>query len=86
MDTFGEKAGDKHLITIQTDADAAYDTYFELQNELVAAYASVRDKESMRRYGRHMAELTPSQRATVASTCRQHEAEKSGNNTKGGDR
>ena len=86
IETFVEKAGDKHLITIQTDADAAYNTYFELQNELVAAYASVRDKESMRRYGRHMAELTPSQRATVASTCRQHVAENYDNNTKGGDR
>ena len=84
--SFVRKAGNRHLITIQTDADAAYDTYFELQNELVEAYASVRDKESMRRYGRHMAELTPSQRATVASTCRQHVAENYDNNTKGGDR
>ena len=47
--SFVRKAGNRHLITIQTDADASYDSYFALQNELVAAYAMVREAEARRR-------------------------------------
>ena len=50
--SFVRKAGNRHLITIQTDADASYDSYFALQNELVEAYAMVRDAEARRRYGK----------------------------------
>ena len=72
---FVQKAGNRHLITIQTDADASYNSYFELQNELVAAYAAVRDREARRRYGKPMAQLTQAQRKAVVDACPQHVAE-----------
>ena len=36
------KIGPEHLIAIQTAPTADYNTYFELQNEIAAAYREVR--------------------------------------------
>ena len=83
--SFVRKAGNRHLITIQTDADASYDSYFALQNELVAAYAMVRDAEARRRYGKPMAQCGVAERKAVTDACPQHVAENYDNDTKGGD-
>lgn len=37
---------DKHVISVQTDRGTAYDVYFIVQNELVAAYNELRDEAS----------------------------------------
>lgn len=75
---------EQHLINIQTADDASYDTYFALQNELVAAYATVRDDEAMRRYGHVLALCTPQQRQAVLDACPQHVAENYDSIQKGG--
>ncbi len=36
-----KKAGKKHLVTISTDRDADYNTYFQVQNELMKGYHQV---------------------------------------------
>lgn len=73
--SFVGKVGKRHLITIQTDADASYDSYFKLQDELVAAYSLVRDAEARRRYGKPMAQCSVAQRKVVTEACPQHVAE-----------
>ena len=39
------KIGPEHLIAIEAAPDAQYNTYFELQNEIAAAYREVRRKQ-----------------------------------------
>lgn len=87
---FVQRVGAGHLITLHTAADAPYDSYFAVQSALADAYAAVRDREAVRRYGRHMAQLAPAQRKAVADACAQHVAENydndglHGNGGKGG--
>ena len=65
----------QHVITIDCDPQAGYDTYFHLQNEIVAAYNSLRDAIAMRQYHRHYAECTDSQKKAIGDQCPQHIAE-----------
>lgn len=42
---------DKAVISIMNDGQTSYKTYIAVQNELVAAYYILRDRESKKRYG-----------------------------------
>jgi biopolymer transport protein ExbD len=42
---------DDAVISLMNDGQTTYETYIAVQNELVAAYYYLRDRESMRRYG-----------------------------------
>lgn len=39
--------GEEHLISIESDPTADYNTYFELQNEIAAAYRDVRKRKPL---------------------------------------
>lgn len=39
--------GEEHLISIESDPTADYNTYFELQNEIAAAYRDVRKRSPL---------------------------------------
>lgn len=41
---------DKAVISVMNDGQTSYETYIKVQNELVAAYYFLRDRESKRRY------------------------------------
>ena len=43
---------DKHVISVQTDRGTPYAVYFEVQNELVAAYNELRNELSKQKFGR----------------------------------
>ena len=43
---------DKHVISVQTDRGTPYDAYFQVQNELVAAYAELRNELAKEKFGR----------------------------------
>ena len=43
---------DKHVISVQTDRCTPYAVYFEVQNELVAAYNELRNELSKQKFGR----------------------------------
>ncbi len=43
---------DKHVIQLIAEREASYDTYFQVQNEIVAAYNQLRDKLAVARFGR----------------------------------
>jgi biopolymer transport protein TolR len=48
---------DKAVISLSNDGQTSYGTYIAVQNELVAAYAFLRDRESKRRYGISFTEM-----------------------------
>lgn len=43
--------GRGHLILLQSDRKASYDTYLHVQNELVAAYNAVRNRQAHEHFG-----------------------------------
>ena len=42
---------DRYILAVQTDRKTSYDAYFEMQNAVVAAYRSLRDKMARQKYG-----------------------------------
>lgn len=47
----------KAVISLSNDAETSYETYIAVQNELVAAYNILRNRESMKRYNMTFTEL-----------------------------
>ena len=56
---------DKHVISVQTDRGTPYNIYFEVQNELVAAYNELREELSKQKFGRSYANLTDEQKVAI---------------------
>ena len=56
---------DKHVISVQTDRGTSYNVYFQVQNELVAAYNELRDELSKARFGKPYAALTDEQQVAI---------------------
>lgn len=48
---------DKAIISLQNDSETSYKAYISVQNELVAAYYFLRDRECQARYGKSFREL-----------------------------
>jgi biopolymer transport protein ExbD len=44
---------DKHVISLQSDRGTSYSKYFEVQNELVAAYNELREELAMKKFSTH---------------------------------
>lgn len=76
---FVRRVGKKHLIRIEADPEASYDSYFQLQNQLVNAYRQLRNELSVRTYGLNYAQLSADQRDHVKALCPQRITEDYGN-------
>jgi len=48
---------DKAIISLQNDRKTSYKTYIAVQNELVAAYNELRNREAMKLYGRNFTDM-----------------------------
>ncbi len=72
---FVSKAGKEHLITINASPLSSYDTYFNIQNEIVAAYSDLRNGLSKKLYGIRYAELSEEQRTHIKELCPQRVSE-----------
>ncbi len=72
---FITRKGANHLISIQAHPDSHYDTYFQVQNQLILAYKHVRNAYSMKTYGKKYHELNKEQREKVMQHIPQHIAE-----------
>ena len=48
-----------HIISVQTDRSTSYDVYFQIQNELMAAYNELRDELSREKFGKYYRHLDP---------------------------
>lgn len=57
--------GRLHIIEIQVDRDADYDSYFHLQNQIVRAYSELRSAAAMKLYGRPYGECSEEQRENI---------------------
>lgn len=79
---FVRSRGAQHLIIVDADPASDYNTYFTLENEIVAAYGEVRNAEAKRRFHRDYTSCTEEQRKTVRNIYPQHLSETY--NTKGG--
>jgi biopolymer transport protein ExbD len=56
---------DKHVISVQTDRGTPYNMYFQVQNELVAAYNELRDELSKQKFGRIYEALNDEQKVAI---------------------
>ncbi len=75
VENFVQRVGKRHLITVKVDPESNYDTYFGMQNELMAAYRVLRDRTALRLFGRDYAALSQAQRDKVKDECPQRIAE-----------
>lgn len=75
--TFVDKKADrrKHIISISVDPKADYSSYFNMQNEIVAAYNTLRNIYSMRTFGRPYNRCTPSEKEQATDAYPQRIAE-----------
>ncbi len=76
----------RHVILLDVDRRASYDSYFNVQNEIVAAYNALRDSYAVRHYGRRYAACTPEQREAVRACYPQRITETSAGGGEGGAR
>ena len=65
------RLGKKHLISIESDRDANYNLYFQMQNELMEAYAQLRNEAAQKKYHRDFALLNNDQKEQVRKLCPQ---------------
>ena len=56
---------DKHVISVQTDRGTPYNIYFQVQNELVAAYNELRDDLAIAKFGHPYARCSEDQQIAV---------------------
>jgi len=57
--------GKDHIIELQVDRDADYDSYFRLQNQIVRAYKEIRSAASQKKYGKDLQECSEEQRNEI---------------------
>lgn len=58
---------ERYVVTVETDRRSNYDAYFQMQNSIVAAYASLRDKAARRQYGRAYRLCSKDERDAIAA-------------------
>jgi len=56
---------DKHVISVQTDRGTPYNAYFQVQNELVAAYSELRNEISKEKFHREYQYLTDDEKKAI---------------------
>ena len=62
---FVHRLGKKHLISIESDRDADYNLYFQMQNQLMEAYSQLRNETAQKKYHRDYALLNNDQKEQV---------------------
>ena len=72
---FVARVGKSHLITINAQPMSSYDTYFKIQNEIVAAYADIRNGIALKNYSKPYSKLSAEERERVKNMCPQRISE-----------
>lgn len=68
---FVHRLGTRHLISIESDRDANYDLYFQMQNQIMMAYQQLRDEFSQKHFGKDFSSLSSEQKEKVRKACPQ---------------
>ncbi len=63
------------MIAVETDRKTSYDAYFEMQNAVVAAYRSLREKMARQKYGHPLRECSQEEREAIMQRYPQRIAE-----------
>ncbi len=71
MEAFLERRGSNHVIVLGAHPQAAYDSYFQVQQQLVAVYRQWRNRKALHDYGCAYEECTPAQKQAVRKACPQ---------------
>ena len=83
---FVNRLGNRHLISIESDREADYDLYFQMQNQIMMAYNELRNQYSMKHFGRAFDALSSSQKESVRKNCQQRVTESYANASVGSDK
>ena len=59
------------MISIESDRDANYDLYFQMQNQIMMAYQQLRDEYSQKHFGKDFSSLSSEQKEKVRKACPQ---------------
>ena len=70
----------RHIIAVQTDRQTSYNAYFEMQNAIVAAYHSLRDKMARQQFGHSFKQCTDEERDMIVARYPQRISEGVGGN------
>ena len=54
-----------HIISVQTDLATKYEVYFQIQNELMAAYNELRNEFAREKFGKYFRDLSEDERLAV---------------------
>ena len=65
----------KHVIQLDISRDARYEVYFQIQNEIVGAYHTLRNQLARKKYGHALPLCTPEQQQTIRTLIPQRMAE-----------
>ena len=83
---FVNRLGNRHLISIESDREADYDLYFQMQNQIMMAYNELRNQYSMKHFGKAFDALSSSQKESVRKNCQQRVTESYANASVGSDK
>ncbi|MBR7017963.1 MAG: biopolymer transporter ExbD [Prevotella sp.] len=65
----------QHVVSVEVAREATYDTYFNMQNEIVAAYNTLREQRAQQIYHLSLAQCTEEQRDSLRAYYPQRIAE-----------
>ena len=75
-----EQQRTKHILQVKTAPKSDYDTYFHLQNEIVAAYRQLREKRALQVYHKAYSRCSDQQREALQQYYPQRVAEEYSDN------
>ena len=75
----------RHIISVTVDRKTSYNLYFNVQNEIMAAYNTLRNRYALKTYGREYERCTPEQREKIRAYYPQRIAETTVAEAEGGD-
>jgi len=62
---FVEQKRNVHIIRIEADRNSNYDTYFKVQNQIVGAYANLRNNYAKQKFGKSFALCSEEEKQAV---------------------
>ena len=65
----------QHVVSVEVAREANYNTYFNMQNEIVAAYRQLRERRAQKMFGRSFAQCSEEQRDSLRALYPQRIAE-----------
>ena len=75
VEDFVTKRGKDHILQLESSPQASYDVYFNVQNEIVAAYSALRDAQARMRFGKSFSRCSEEERNVLREAVPQRVSE-----------